>query len=855
VDVPTAVRDELLRFLPREDRLPARLEQGPETTPLPPDTPLPPGTAPPPLAPGAAVTDELRRAVWELIWTAPALPSGVRIGEATSAVTPWPHQVRAFHRMWDHWPPKLLIADEVGLGKTIEAGMVLRQAWLSGRAKRILVLAPKAVLTQWQRELREKFNLDWPIYDGDTLAWQPTPVHADGVVRTVARDEWQHEPFVLASSQLLRRRERQPELVAESVPPWDLVVLDEAHHARRRNPGQPAEGGPNLLLRLMQGLRRKTQGMILLTATPMQVHPLEVFDLLALLDLPPQWTTQSFLEFFRLAVRPNPAHADFELLAALFRAVERHLGPVDSEDATRRAPQASALRGKRILRALRDSSPIPRRQLDAEDRRAAVALVRAHTPVSRLISRHTRDLLREYHRLGRLATPIATRRVEDRFLALSEAEAAVYAAVEDYIATTYNNAAQDERSSVGFVMTIYRRRLASSFFALRRTLEDRLAAMRGESGTLLRPDRLDEDAEAAEDEGEADADDALAMERRALDSEERGDIERLLAMVATLPPDTKARRLRDELAALRERGYAQAIVFTQYTDTLDYLRDWLRESGLRILCFSGRGGEFLQRDGNWRAITREETKRRFRAGDADVLLCTDAAAEGLNFQFCGALINFDSPWNPMRIEQRIGRVDRLGQRFPDIGVVNLMYDNTVETDVYRALRARIGLFTAVVGKLQPILSSLPSRLTAAVLAPPAHRADARAGLVTQLTRAISDSEQEPFDLDEATRAALEEHPRTGAPYDLADLWRLLGRPELLPPPCAAKVVSLREAWWDRPGGPTLRVTTDPDFFEQHSDSVELWSPGSPAFGAYGREPSAGTAADGITLAELLDRRQ
>ncbi len=439
---------------------------------------------------------------------------------------------------------------------------------------------------------------------------------------------------------------------------------------------------------------------------------------------------------------------------------------------------------------------------------------------------------------------------------MSEDEAAVYAAVEDYISTTYNNAAQEERSSVGFVMTIYRRRLASSFHALRCTLQNRLDALRGNVGALFTPERLDEDL-GDDDAGaeETDPDDAAAMERRALDSEERGDIERLLTMVASLPPDTKARRLQVELDDLRGRGYTQAIVFTQYTDTLDYLHDFLRESGLRILCFSGRGGEFLQRDGNWRAISREDTKRRFKAGDADVLLCTDAAAEGLNFQFCGALINFDSPWNPMRIEQRIGRVDRLGQRYPEIAVVNLMYDDTVETDVYRALRQRIGLLTALVGKLQPILSSLPARISTAMLARPDERERVRAGLMTGLTQSIADSEQEPFDLDESTRIALEDVPQTASPYDLVDLWRLLGRPELLLPGCTNKIVSLKEAWWTQPGSSgTLRVTTDPEFFEQHSDSVELWSPGSPAFGD---RPQAGTldedAGGATTLGELLDR--
>ena len=103
---------------------------------------------------------------------------------------------------------------------------------------------------------------------------------------------------------------------------------------------------------------------------------------------------------------------------------------------------------------------------------------------------------------------------------------------------------------------------------------------------------------------------------------------------------------------------------------MDFLRDQLLAAGdRRLMCYSGRGGEIPGADGAWRSISREEAKRRFREAEAEVLLCTDAAAEGLNFQFCGALVNYDMPWNPMRVEQRIGRIDRLGQQHPRVRIV------------------------------------------------------------------------------------------------------------------------------------------------------------------------------------------
>ena len=134
------------------------------------------------------------------------------------------------------------------------------------------------------------------------------------------------------------------------------------------------------------------------------------------------------------------------------------------------------------------------------------------------------------------------------------------------------------------------------------------------------------------------------------------------------------------------------------------------------MCFTGRGGEVPVGDGTWRAIDRDEAKRRFRAGEADVLLCSEAAAEGLNFQFCGALVNYDMPWNPMRVKQRIGRIDRLGQAHATIRIFNLHYEDTVEADIYRVLRERIRLFEGVVGELQPILARMSGRIAKVVLA-------------------------------------------------------------------------------------------------------------------------------------------
>ncbi len=282
---------------------------------------------------------------------------------------------------------------------------------------------------------------------------------------------------------------------------------------------------------------------------------------------------------------------------------------------------------------------------------------------------------------------------------------------------------------------------------------------------------------------------------------------------------------------LKQQNHQQIIVFTQYTNTMDFLRQYLVETEkYKVICFSGRGGELGLNNGNWRVISRDDTKRIFREGKADILLCTDAAAEGLNFQFCGALINYDMPWNPMRVEQRIGRIDRLGQVFENIKIINLHYENTVETDVYLALRERIGLFSQYVGKLQPILSTLPRSITNAALSSRTQKEEQRAMLVSELDSSIRQAQVDSFDLDVITQADLEEFPLPEPLYDLKTLDQILQSPSLLPSNIEVQLMQDGEYKFSMPGmKETLRVTTKADYFDQHPDSTELWSPGSPLF--------------------------
>lgn len=456
--------------------------------------------------------------------------------------------------------------------------------------------------------------------------------------------------------------------------------------------------------------------------------------------------------------------------------------------------------------------------------------MRRFTPSRFLVSRHTRRLLKAYRDRGMLDCSIAERKVEDIFLKLSPGERNLYGAVEDYIATTYMNAPDRERGAVGFVMTIYRRRLASSFYALAQTMKNRLAILAGknplpeygEDDILEEEDREYIDEET--DEEILNDNQAQDRKKRALFLEEAKDIRELLAAVEKLPLDSKARVLLGQLRELKNRGYRQIIIFSQYTDTLDFLRDLLiKDYG--VLCFSGRGGEQWD-SGQWRPVSRETTREIFKNGGAEIMLCTDAAAEGLNFQFCGALINYDMPWNPMKVEQRIGRIDRLGQEYPVIEARNLLCEKTVESDIYIALSRRIKLFGDYIGNMQPILAKVPGVIRNIALTGKSDRQNKLNAFASQ----IDEKEASGFDLEEIN-SSLAPLNACDPAYDLEFLNNVLTNPALMPDNIKVGVLSGKNEYeYKAPGmSKPIRVTTSATYFQEHPESVELWSPGSPAF--------------------------
>jgi superfamily II DNA or RNA helicase len=662
------------------------------------------------LAPAAPPREMLtdRRAVaaamlWHFVGAAAGLPEGEAACDATAMVELWSHQRRVVDDTARAFPAGRLLCDEVGMGKTIEAIAVLRRLLAGRGVRRALLLVPAGLLGQWQEELREKGGLVVPRWESGYLVWP------DGRRAAV------EAPRALAEQDLLLLSREWARLVANrnlvlSAPRWDLVLLDEAHAARRSNPVEREFNSANLLLELLRQfqLRRRARSILLLSATPMQTQPWEPWDLLGVLGVGGRWLVE------------------FEDVRRYYRTVHQLSRQMIG------LPDASAVA---VLVAADDGFPppptgVPHRdpaglanalafEPDEGRRRALAEWLRRGAPLGRSMHRNTRDTLRQYHAFGLLEAAPPQRSVRDEVFDYQvEAERECYEAITDYINERFENL-ERERPGKGFVMTIYRRRAASSPLALRRSLQRRAARLDqviqgvwSEQWVSLDEEQFD--LHALADAGLSEQVDAgLPNDPRAA-AREKQQVEAILARLDALgATDSKLDKFWSVLRDITADGRA-VLVFSEYSDTMEYLRDKLRPTyGSTVACYSGAGGQVW--DGQrWVHVSKAEIAARLERGDLQVLVCTDAASEGLNLQAASALINYDLPWNPSRVEQRIGRIDRIGQQQRQLPIRNLFLNDSVDMRVYAVLRERCGLFEHFVGPMQPVLAQARDALLGVV---------------------------------------------------------------------------------------------------------------------------------------------
>ena len=734
----------------------------------------------------------------------------------TVAADLWPHQLSFWRRYARDAaaPPRVLIADEVGLGKTIQAGILLKTFINRGQAERALILTPAASRWQWQAELRHKFNLRAPVLDrqGAQLRLMNAP---DGDGRPAGAAPWREAPHLIMSYHWLSRHREA--FLADPEARYDIIIFDEAHHARYLNVSHPRQRRPNNCLQLLTRLSQRTGGLLLLTATPMQIDPAELWALLNLLNPEGGWNEAEFRLFYDAN---RPATLDQWHAARQTWLRDGLPGNADQIAAAARMPRPQVREHLEYIQS--DNWPVLRRDMTEERIRESMTLMRRTAAIKRRVSRHTRVLLRQYASEGRLRQSVPQREAVDVAVSLSPQERELYDGIRDFVREWYQGQQGVNRQALGFVMTHFRLRLGSSRYAFRRSLLDlKERRLSGRQSALQWDDLLD----SAEDDDFEYEPDAELPELHLTTNAERMLDDLLARCQADDGDDSKFAEFMRQLARLRAAGHRRIMVFSQFRDTQVWLRERLAADRTRVGNLAGLSGAedwICGADGVIAPAIRSKAVQRINAPEPGILLCTETAAESLNFQFCSAVINYDIPWNPMKLEQRIGRIDRIGQEKPIIGIVNLFYAGTAEHDAYMAAQERIGSFTEHVGSLQPILQANLERIIREGTLDEYDEGNNVRDRVNRLEPIIG------FDLDDLAAAASDE---TDLPPLLSrgDLTRILNRPEWLPDGYAATTRGVGHWAVSAPDAAAQIVTTDRAKHDYAAGAVEFFGPGNPAF--------------------------
>lgn len=607
----------------------------------------------------------------------------------------WAHQkVFAKTAFEAHRSPhgaRMVLADQVGLGKTLQLAMAAQLMALYG-SRPVLVLAPKTLLWQWQEELNTMLDMPSAVWTGK--AW----IDENGIEHPVADPRGIKKcprRVGLVSHGLITRGSEAVEHLLEMR--YECIMVDEAHRCRRKNLGPDREEerpDPNNLMRFLVAISQRTHSMLLATATPVQLYPVEAWDLLNVLAVENEHVLGNAWSLWRKpgealqsvtghATMPEDGHAawswirnpfpfsregrEFQVIrAALHVGDEEAVLPGDAWNRLRRPDQA------RVRALARDFLP-------------------NHNPFIRSIVRRTREYLETT--LDPETNEPYLKPVKVELLGETDAEAIV---LPPYLADAYAEAETFCRllgsrvRGAGFMKTLMLRRVGSTIFAGLMTAEKML-------GTW-------EDLPEAEDDEETPED----AEFKTLTPQERSHLQAFVdALSANRERDPKYAVVMD---CLRHRGWLEqgCIVFSQYFDSVWWLAKQLSKdlSGEPIGVYGGGQRSGIMRDDGFEHLDRDTLKRLVKRGELRLLLGSDAASEGLNLQKLGTLINLDLPWNPTRLEQRKGRIQRIGQTRDTVQVYNMRYRGSVEDRVHDLLSGRLEEIYNLFGQIPDVLEDV-----------------------------------------------------------------------------------------------------------------------------------------------------
>lgn len=563
-----------------------------------------------------------------------------------------PHQFKPVLKLIESSTHRLLLADEVGLGKTIEAGLIWTELDARASLRRVLVVCPSGLVAKWQLEMDRRFDRELrPMTSADLVDF--ATLYAD-------RGDSARLSGVISYAQL--RNQRVIDTLSNQPPTFDLVIFDEAHALR--NPSTRTHHAAQLVT-------DNSDAVVFLSATPVNLGSDDLFQLMHLLR-PDEFTRK---ELFASQIEPN-SHVNLAL-----RRLTNNFPPDN-------AGVLQALRGVETTqqRGLYQRNPIYQRTcavLAADGDLSRESVVEIQNDLSRLntlSSVYTRTRKRD------LRDHTTVRRATHLQVVLTEHEKALYE-------STLGLVGELRGSASGFapaLAAVMPARQASSC----------LPAMRKYVDTLQARGKVEVDVA----EGEEDDDDSPGL---VLELEHSARLERLMDDLSSRSDslgsvDTKFEALTRALDGFYARpGPTQVLLFSFFRLTLDYLDSQLSALGYR--CAQMHGGTLIRE--------RTQLVQRFRDGELDILLCSEVGSEGLDFEFCDVLVNYDLPWNPMRVEQRIGRLDRFGQQHPIVHIINFEIDGTIDSDIFLRLYRRIGVFEQSIGELEPILGATVREVT------------------------------------------------------------------------------------------------------------------------------------------------
>ena len=585
---------------------------------------------------------------------------------------------------------RLLLADEVGLGKTLSLATAALTLCLladkeNGPRRPVVIFAPATLTEQWQTEMLDKLGIPTARWDTVGKVWLDAD---ERVLSPAGREQIIHCPLrigIVSTGLMMRDSLEKQHLLGMR---FGVVILDEAHKARTRQGFGKEAGTPNELLAFMREIAARADHVLLGTATPIQTNPVDLWDLLGILhqgpgrfvlghDLAPWHRPDEVLDILAGRVEVESLAYAWELLRSplprtestseprarrLFSAIRQDLGLKNGEWQTNRSLAELTEETREVL------------EEELERRIAGATLFQRENPLVRHVVLRKRQHLEDANLLARVGVDVHPEReqaTEQRtFDVLFEGKA--LRTSEDFRqaygeARAFGKALAKRGKGSGFMKNLMEQRICSSIHAGLSTAR-----------RLLKGDTVHEEDE--EQEGD------IKVET----GEERDVLQRLIARLERLEADPKMEAVVYFLDKEQWRDLG-VIIFSQYYDTAKWLADALaaRYPEEAVGLYAGAGRSRLYQRGDSVSVERETLKRMVAEHQIRVMVATDAACEGLNLQTLGTLINIDLPWNPTRLEQRIGRIKRFGQRRETVDMLNLVFEQTVDEKIYERLSERM----------------------------------------------------------------------------------------------------------------------------------------------------------------------